>query len=276
MQESILTHRNYLYLKVAVSLSLLAVALYALSRPLSPRGGDTWLGYALGIAGAALIVWLTALGVRKRRYGGGGLPLKDWVSAHVYLGLSLVVVASLHAGFQFGWNVHAATYVLMLATIGSGVIGLVIYQRYPRALMDNQKGEDLDTLLQSIADIDGETRALVGGLSDASARAVFEGIAKTRIGGSLFDQFAGARKEGAALRTLDTVRALGAGEGVEHAREAEQLVRLLRHKCELVARAQDHVRIRALLRIWLYVHVPMSLALFVALIGHVASVFFYR
>ena len=276
MHESILTHRNYLYLKVAVSLSLVAVALYTLSRPLSPRGGDTWLGYALGIAGAALIVWLTALGVRKRRYGGSGLPLKDWVSAHVYLGLSLVVVVTLHAGFQFGWNVHTATYVLMLATIASGVIGIMMYQRYPPALMDNQKGEDLDTLLQSIADIDGETRALVGGLSNATARAVLAGIAKTRIGGSPFDQFAGARKDGAALRALDTVRALSAGEGVEHARQVEQLVRLLRHKCELVERAQDHVRIRALLRVWLYAHVPMSLALFVALIGHVVAVLFYR
>ena len=276
MQPSILTHRNFLYLKVAGALSVVAVAGYALSRPLSPRGGDTWLGYTLGIAGAGLIVWLTALGVRKRRYGGAGLPLQDWVSAHVYLGLSLVVVVSLHAGFQFGWNVHTAAYALMLGTTGSGVVGLVIYQRYPRALMDNQKGEDLDTLLQSIADIDGETRALVGGLSGAVSRAVLTGIETTRIGGSLLDQFAARRKHGVAVRTLDTVRALGAGEGLEHARQTEQLVRLLRHKCELVDRAQEHVRIRALLRIWLYAHVPMSLALFVALIGHVAAVFFYR
>ena len=276
MQESFLTHRSFLYLKVAVVLSLVSGALYLAERPLTPRGGDTFAGYILGTAGALLIAWLTALGVRKRRYGGGGLPVKDWLSAHVYLGVALVVVATLHTGFQFGWNVHTAAYGLMLATIGSGVIGVVMYQRYPGVLIDNQRGEAIDTLLQSIADIDGETRGIVGGLDNVVARAVMVGIGQTRIGGSLGDQLAGARRAGAAWRALDEVRKLSAGVGVEHARQAEQLVRLLRQKCELVDRAQEYVRVRALLRIWLYAHVPLSLALVVALIGHVASVLFYR
>ena len=36
-----------------------------------------------------------------------------------------------------------------------------------------------------------------------------------------------------------------------------------------------HIRIRAALEIWLYVHVPATFALLAALTAHIVSVFFY-
>ena len=41
------------------------------------------------------------------------------------------------------------------------------------------------------------------------------------------------------------------------------------------SRIRRHVRIRAMLEIWLYVHVPLTFALIAALAAHIISVFFY-
>ena len=46
-------------------------------------------------------------------------------------------------------------------------------------------------------------------------------------------------------------------------------------KQELVDRARRAVALKARLDLWLYIHVPLSLALLAALIAHVVSVFFY-
>src|SRR6266576_1116997 len=77
---------------------------------------------------------------RARRWGmtPGTWSLKGWTSAHVYLGLSLIVIATLHTGFQFGWNVHTLAYVLMMLVIASGIYGVSAYAFLPQALSDNR------------------------------------------------------------------------------------------------------------------------------------------
>ena len=42
-----------------------------------------------------------------------------------------------------------------------------------------------------------------------------------------------------------------------------------------LARLRKHLQIKALLQVWLYVHVPMTFALLAALSAHIFSVFFY-
>jgi hypothetical protein len=113
MRESILVYRDHLYLKVSLILTLAAVVAYVWHQPFQAPNGGTWLGYTLGTAAGGIMVWLAWFGIRKRRYGVGKLRLEDWLSAHVYLGLALGIIATLHAGFQVGWNVHSVLYVLM-------------------------------------------------------------------------------------------------------------------------------------------------------------------
>ena len=59
-------------------------------------------------------------------------------------------------------------------------------------------------------------------------------------------------------------------------REArEKVVGLLKQKEAALTRLRRHLRIRAMLEIWLYVHVPLTFALIAALSAHIISVFFY-
>ncbi len=80
--------------------------------PGGPPNGGTWLGYTLGTIGALLIVWLMLFGIRKRRYVHNVGTLRGWLSAHIYLGTTLILIVVLHAGFQLGWNLHTFTFIL--------------------------------------------------------------------------------------------------------------------------------------------------------------------
>ena len=56
---------------------------------------------------------------------------------------------------------------------------------------------------------------------------------------------------------------------------SDKVVKLLIRRQTQLARIRRHLRIRALLEIWLYVHVPATVALLAALFAHILSVFFY-
>ena len=55
----------------------------------------------------------------------------------------------------------------------------------------------------------------------------------------------------------------------------EQVVTLLERKAAALQRIRGYVQRRALLEVWLYIHVPLTFVLIVALLAHIISVFFY-
>ena len=63
--------------------------------------------------------------------------------------------------------------------------------------------------------------------------------------------------------------------GGEQAIALDQVAVLLQRKAGALNRIRRHVRYRALLEIWLYVHVPLTFATIAALAAHIISVFFY-
>ena len=50
---------------------------------------------------------------------------------------------------------------------------------------------------------------------------------------------------------------------------------LLEKRADQLAQIRRHLRIRALLEVWLFIHIPATIALLAALLAHVVSVFFY-
>ncbi|MEQ1439434.1 hypothetical protein AAG565_08725 [Fontimonas sp. SYSU GA230001] len=314
--ESFLVYRGAYYLRVALMLCILSIVLYVLHDPVEGRSGSTWLGYALGILGAGLIVWLAWLGVRKRQFVEARMPMQDWVSAHVYLGLSLLVIATLHAAFQVGWNVHTLAYVLMVLVILSGLYGILAYAVLPTQITANREEMEFRAMLEEIEQLNESALTLADRIDPETHAVVARSVGKVRIGGSAWEQLSGryrAADEPGALDSFFSVKrkqlqalaaapaaaaampqrggrqatiafvadqlfAMGSGRGGKPDASSETLQKLLQtiaKRKALLERVNRDITLRARLAAWLYIHVPLTVALLAALFVHVLSVFLY-
>ena len=274
--EGFLRHADFRWLKVASVLSLASLAafaaLYVFADFRLQHAGGTWLGYTLGTIGALLIVWLTLLGIRKRAITEGFWSLKAWTSAHVYLGLALIVIVTLHTGFQFGWNVHTLAYGLMLLVIVSGIFGIVMYARLPSRLSENRAETTQKQMLEIIRSLDGRLLEAAQPLDQKQAAIVRLSLDKTRIAGGFWRRLTnshgncGTRK---AIARLKRAQRGASSETLAH------ILELLERKDATLKRARRQIQLKALLEVWLYVHVPITFALLAALTAHIVSVFFY-
>jgi hypothetical protein len=271
---TILEYKRHRYLKAALLLAGLAIAAYVFHHPAIGANGGTWLGYALGILSAAIVGLMLWFGVRKRQYRGTGV-LQGWLSAHVYLGASLIVLATLHTGFQFGWNVHTLTYFLMMSVIANGFYGLYAYLRFPRMVTENLGEDNLDTLLLKIADLDELARLNALQLPDEINHIVHRASQKTHIGGNIFEQLSGSQKDCPTSAAVRKLHDLGKNLKGAQPKLHRELYSIMLRKETLVARARQDVMLKARLGVWLYLHVPLSIALVMALVAHIVSILFY-
>ncbi|HEX8191858.1 MAG TPA: hypothetical protein VF552_03075 [Allosphingosinicella sp.] len=273
--EGFLRHKRFRWLKVALFVSFAAAATYAMTDVQPRHNGGSPLGYALGTLGALLIAWLTMLGVRKRAMTRGRWSLKSWTSAHVYLGLALVVIATLHTGFQLGWNVHTLAYALMMLVVLSGIYGIVAYATLPDALSDNRAEMTRPQMIDAVAKIDRQLQVAAQPLSIENASLVTLSLSQDPLRGGLYRRLSGNHSNCRNARALKRMRLRAAAAPGEEKATLAPLVELMERKAAALARIRRHLRIKAMLEVWLYVHVPLTFATIAALAAHVVSVFFY-
>ncbi len=271
--EGFLRHRQFRWLKRAMALCGVAILAYALADVQPRPNGGTWLGYTLGTIGTVLIVWLALIGLRKRTMTRGAWSLKAWTSAHVYLGLALIVIVTLHTGFQLGWNVHSLAYGLMMLVIASGLFGVVVYSVLPAKLSSNREEMTQPQMLEALHAVD---RQLEDGAQPLDRRwtelvlaALEEGVAADGLWQRLFVSQSG----GSTQAAIDAFNRAGPDEAADPA--MIRVEALLQRRLAQLGRMRRHMRLKALLEIWLYVHVPATFVLLAALAAHVLSVFFY-
>jgi len=295
IHESVLRHRNARYLWVALLLILGSAVLYSTQRGLRPAGGGTWQGYVLGTIGALIIVWLAWLGIRKRRYASTAGTTAGWTSAHVYLGLALMAVATLHCAAKFGWNVHTLAYVLMSGVVLSGMFGVYAYISFPQMLSENRAGGSRAKLFAELYALDNEGREVARQCSASINTAVKSSIERTAIGGGVINQLLGRdpslfiledpadesikkgltnNKDQQEVIAYVSNRIPRADKGVE-APYLQSLLLILCRRQAVLRRIQRDIQLNAWLKLWLYVHVPLTIALLVALTIHILTTFFY-
>lgn len=270
-----LRHAGFRWAWVALILSLVAVAGYFLADVKPRPNGGTWYGYTLGTIGSLMIVWLTLLGVRKRAITAGSWSLKAWVSAHVYLGLALIVIATLHTGLQFGWNVHTLAYALMMLVVLSGLYGVVAYTVLPRRLSSNRRETTQKQMVEAIAALDRQLNDTAQGLNEVQARAVQLSIDESRIGGGFLRRLSARPGDCGTRRALGKLKRLRSGATDVERAALDDVGALLERKSAALYQLRRHLQTRTLLGVWLGVHVPASIALLMALTAHILSVFIY-
>lgn len=305
---SMLEFKHYRYFKVSSVLMLLAIVAYIIDKPQPEPFGGTILGYVLGIAATLIVIFLLLYGIRKRlmpriprekemvvgaaasasqRQGStnfirnqnegrhGGFTLQGWLSSHVYLGGSLVVLATLHTGFQFGLNVHTLSYSLMMMVVVSGFYGTYVYLALPRLMTENMGEDTLESLLLKIQDLDRLAEASSMQFADEICDLVAQARQRTRIGGNFYQQLSGRQKNCPTSKAVHNLQGLGKGFSGEELKSFHALYAIMAHRETAVARARKDVMHKARLDFWLYFHAPLSIAFFMALVAHIVAIFFY-
>lgn len=294
MHQSFVNYRNYRYLILGSAIALASLLAYMIDDPRVPPNGGTVLGYTLGTVAAVLVLFLSAFGIRKRAFHSRVGTALGWVSAHIYLGLAALVVATLHSGLSFGWNIHTLTYVLMCIVTASGVWGMYAYIRYPGVMSAQRGNQQRRETLQQIAELDERSTELAAP-SAPTRILITESIRRTDVGRTGLWAAVRGRDDSTLLvggesaarparllanpghRALIQILAqmrLEASDAQERAR-LQALLENAGQKAVLLVRLRRETQLATLLRIWLYIHVPLCCALLAALVAHVLTVFFY-
>ncbi len=277
--QGFLTHRNLFWGKLSALLAVALIVLYIFVPLPGTHFGSSWLGYTLGTIGALLILWLTLLGMRKRAITPGRWSLKGWTSAHVYLGLCLTVIGTLHSGFHLGWNVHTLAWALMLIVIGSGIFGIWVYATLPQALSANRYDEEgaitEKQMIEALRSLDRQIHDAAQPLDPETATLVGKSLDEDPFAGSFWNRITGkyprcaTRSTAAELRRLRAYRPRIANDPLD------KIDALLTRKEAMLGRMRRHLKLKSWLQAWLYIHVPVTFALIAALSAHIVSVFFY-
>ncbi len=288
---------------IAGTLAATAVAAvaYAASLRASPYGpsGGSWPGLGFGIAGTAAMVVAWLLAARKRvllwRLGAA----RTWMALHIWLGLLAVPLIWFHSGFRLGGAFTTALMVLFYVVIASGIVGLVLQQVLPAAMTVRVPLETIHSQIDHVREglaVDAyvQVAAVVGEIADVTEeRAWLAEEAAAAAAGSWKQRQRDAPAESPAADAAP-LRAFYLGEVRpflrgsvrrppsdfaalrQHAAPAwRERVDALWALCDESRQLLVQRRLHRWLHGWLFVHVPLSFALFVLVVIHIVTALRY-
>lgn len=114
-------------------------------------GGGSAPGLACGILAGLIIFFEMLLWPRKALRAWRLLPMKHWMSAHIWFGLACVPLAFFHCGMHWGGYLSASLLLLLLATVVSGLYGLVVQNLLPLWMLHNLPAETIYTQIDNVS-----------------------------------------------------------------------------------------------------------------------------
>jgi hypothetical protein len=291
--------RHRPWLLGAMAASAAGVGLLSLARRSWPaKPGGTGAGLVLGACAAVLVVMAALLGVRRRFVRLPAGSLAAWLRAHLWIGMLCLVFALLHGGLSLGGPLTTALVVVLVAAVGSGVLGAVLQHVLPGALDASGAADFVEDPRRALARARRDAFTLVWAASgappgDAAERDALAALfgepvraprpsALAAPGGVGQDELArfyrdvvlpflrgpsAARSPLAASADAALVfDAEAAGIGAALRGPLDDLAAL----CEAARRARRELARQRWMHAWLLVHIPLSMALLVLLAAHAA------
>ncbi len=279
MHDSFVTYKNFYFLKVASALCAILILFYFFHSAYPEPNGGSWLGYFLGILGAVILVWLSLLGIKKRRYRESHGNTVSWVSAHIYLGSALIVITTLHSGFQFALNIHFLGYFLTLCVVATGFYGLYAYSVYPQRITANSGDLTRNTMFDEIIDLDERSLITAESIGTDFYAIILKTIESNQVKPTIVQQiFSNAEYKNKNIEQLIEQikeRLNNNPDNKKHQDNLTLLHDLIIEKYALLKRIDWDIRFNCRLNWWLYLHVPLTLALIAAVAIHVFVIFYY-
>ena len=264
-----LWRRRFLW---SLALTTGSYAVYAINA--YPHGGSV-MGLIYGVIGSIIIVVLMYFGVRKRRYKSSLGTLENWLHAHIYLGILVFFIILFHSGFRFHDRVATAALILLALVFVSGIIGVLLYTYVPPLLTDVESKLSAEQISSQINQLAQVIRRLAADKSpafrDYSLNLLRMEQPKSLAGWRIMAPALSPRARTVATPLASDLELIPLGERAEFI-QLLALANQMKDLRETLIHKQRYINIMAA---WLYVHVPLSFAMLVAIFAHVAAFFFY-
>jgi hypothetical protein len=284
------THKKWIW--ATLFLAVLSGGFYGWMYWQTPGGltGGTFIGLWYGIAGSALMVFAGLLSALRKVPSWWWIGArKAWLRGHIWLGLLSVLLIWCHSGFSIGGPLTLALWVVFLAVIGTGIFGLILQQFVPRLLTNRVPCEapyeqiphlclrmrtQADDVLGSIweASVQESQMSILASQLGMGAKVQLQDFYDRQVRPFLqadYDRSATLANPVKAEAAFSKLRALpGLAEVKDRVTELEKLCQERRLLAE-----QD--RLQAWLHGWLYIHIPLSVALLVLSVLHIITALYY-
>lgn len=262
--ENIINYQGYRWLKISSLCLALLVLVYLINCPVGGRNGGTLIGYIYGGLATLGILHLLWFGVRKRDYYSTSGSAQSWLAAHIWIGILLLILVPLHAGFSFGLNLHSLCYYVLVAVVLSGIWGALNYVSMPGLIQSHRGGGGAKQLLEQIGVIEEQILDLAKGKGERFSQALK----------SLLTPYEPALgKKTPSIEPAKLSEQLALLNDPERP-DALKVISLAQSKIKLCQNVEQEVRVKYLLRAWLYLHVPLSCLLLILVSLHIFVVFY--
>lgn len=269
--ESFFSHQKYRWLWLNLAFIFICCFFYFFPHPSGGQAGDTVYGYTLGALATLGIVYLMWYGIRKRSYHASKTTLKGWLAGHIWLGISLLIIVPLHSGFQMGFNIHSFAYVVMVVVILSGIWGALNYKTLAAQIQSHRGGAKPSELVEQLHLITKETDQQLTNKSDELL--VFANQIDFKVPKTIW---ALCFRTIPPLPSAVDLQSLLKNFNQDDQAFAIDLLKLSDKKHSLAMQLQKEIRTKALLRLWLLIHLPLSIILVLTVTLHIILVFLYR